>query len=472
MKLINSKLILSFSAILFALAPLTQSGNTPQAAEEYIPISETLSLDQAISIALENNHQVRAGEFEHQEMRWEVNKAKSMMLPKISLDVGYTRLDAGTVRRGNVFTEVGRELVEQFAPDQDPNDIRPGAWDDMYSTSFSLTQPIYSGGRELANLSMSRALERSAYCSLLDTKGSTVLQVKETYFQVQKSHELVRLMEETLSSTREHLQTAEKMQKVGLRSRTDVLRWEVKEADDEGTLLDAANNLSISSRLLEEVLGVHLPGDIELVQMHDQPSEPDITMEEAMEEALRRHPTLHSLDAQVDAGQAGVGVAWSEFKPQVNLVYNLSWETNNTLQLDSFHYWSAGLTVKFPLFSSFGDWAELQRSKAQLNRLKEMKEGAKRSLETVVIQAYLEVKLSVKKWVAAKKGEEHATENLKSISKKYEVGFASNLDLIDAQVAYTQAGTNTINALYDHYTSIARLEKAMGLYENIQEGLK
>jgi len=187
---------------------------------------------------------------------------------------------------------------------------------------------------------------------------------------------------------------------------------------------------------------------------------------------LRNHPLIKSWDAQVDAGEASVSLAWSEFKPQVNLVYNLAWEANNTIALDSFHYWNASVTIRLPLFSSFGDWAQLQRSKAQLNRLKELEEGARKTVETMVVKAYLDVISSTKKWNAARKGEEHAAENLKSVKKKYEVGFASNLDLIDAQVAYTQARTNTINTLYDHYISIARLEKAMGRYEEGGEGLK
>jgi len=457
-----------FITFSFLLWPRASAGEP----ETYTLNGGTLNLEAAIRIALENNHQVKASELEHKEQGWEVSKARSMMLPKLSVDVGYTRVDNGTVRRGNVFTELGRELVKQFAPDQDPNDIRPGAWLNMYGTSLTVTQPIYNGGMEFSNLSMSRALERSAYCNLQDTRGNTILLVKEAYFRILKASEMVMLMEETLSSTREHLHNVRKMMDVGLRSSTDVLRWEVQEASDEGMLLDAVNNLSLSQRLLEEALGVHLPDDTRLVPLTQVPEGTILTQSQAIDEALRSHPALRSLDAQVDASRAGLGMAWSQFRPQVNLVYNLTWETNSTIELDSFRYWSAGLTVRLPLFNSFGDWAELQRSKVQLNRLREMEEGTRSSVETAAVQAYLDVQSSVKKWAAARKGAEHAAENLKSVSKNYEVGFASNLDLIDAQVARTQAKTNVINTLYDYFISVARLDKTTGHYENIQEGLK
>jgi TolC family type I secretion outer membrane protein len=446
------------SAILFSCAFLALT--VEARGEEEIFLGERLSLEQAVDLALEHNHQLAASESDHEGMRWAVNRSKSMMLPRLSLDAGWTRVDDGTVRRGNVFTDAGRELAREYG--QDPNDIRPGAWPDMYSTAFTLTQPIYNGGSELANLSMSRALERSSYGTLLDTKTGTVLRVKETFLQTLKAAEFVRLMEETLASTAEHMKTVRDMLDVGLRSRTDVLRWEVQEAEDEGALLDAQNALAVSRRLLEEVIGVKVPEAVSLTPVPGEPTEPEFTMEEAVEEALRRHPVLLSMEAQVDAGRAGVSMAWSAFQPHVNFVYQYAWETNSTLALDSFHYWNAGVTVSLPLFSSFGDWAEVQRSKADLERLRETREGMRKSIETTAVQAYLDVMSSLKRWNAARKGEEHGVENLTSIRKKYEVGLASNLDLIDAETALTQARTSAINALYDHHIATARLEKAMG----------
>lgn len=421
-----------------------------------------LGLDRALEIALEHNHQLKASELDYEEKGYEINKAWSAMLPQLSVDLGYTRVDDGTVRRGNVFTEVGRELVREFAPEQDPNDIRPGAWPNMWSHSINFSQPVYNGGMEFANYSSARARERSSYSELLDARAATVLRVKEAFFRTLKAGELVALAEETVESSREHLETARNMMDVGLRSRTDVLRWEVQEANDEQALLEAQSALDISRRTLEEALGIDLPPGVEPAPLETAPEAPAFGIDEAVSEALRYHPTLKSLDAQIDVGEAGVSMAWSQFKPHVNLFANYAWETNNTIYLDNFSYWKAGVTVSFPLFNSFGDWAEVQRSKVRVNRLRESKEDAKDRIETEVARAYFDVTSSLQKWYAARKGQEHARENLKSIRSKYEVGFASNLDLIDAQTAYTLAGTNTINALYDHYIAVANLEKAMG----------
>ncbi len=46
---------------------------------------------------------------------------------------------------------------------------------------------------------------------------------------------------------------------------------------------------------------------------------------------------------------------------------------------------------------------------------------------------------------------------------RYNAGVGTNLDVLDAQVALTQAKTNYVQALYDYNTSKAKLEKAIGI---------
>ena len=55
-----------------------------------------------------------------------------------------------------------------------------------------------------------------------------------------------------------------------------------------------------------------------------------------------------------------------------------------------------------------------------------------------------------------------AEEDLKLAEERYRVGAGTALELIDAQVTYTSAQSNHVQALYDHKLALAQLEKAMG----------
>jgi outer membrane protein TolC len=55
-----------------------------------------------------------------------------------------------------------------------------------------------------------------------------------------------------------------------------------------------------------------------------------------------------------------------------------------------------------------------------------------------------------------------ANEDLKASQAKYYAGVGTNLDVIDAQVALTQAETNATQAVYDYSVNKANLQKAIG----------
>ena len=56
-----------------------------------------------------------------------------------------------------------------------------------------------------------------------------------------------------------------------------------------------------------------------------------------------------------------------------------------------------------------------------------------------------------------------AEEDFHIAQVRYMAGVGTNLDVIDAQVALTEAKTNFVNALYDYNTSKIALETSMGV---------
>ncbi|MFQ5754188.1 MAG: TolC family protein, partial [bacterium] len=117
-----------------------------------------ITLNEAIAIALENNASLNAARYALRATQHRVKKSKYDLFPKADLQFSYFRLDPGTVRRGNVFVEPGRFLVENFGQG-DPNDVRPGAYDNNFSTALQVVQPIYNGGADWAAVSLARAQE-------------------------------------------------------------------------------------------------------------------------------------------------------------------------------------------------------------------------------------------------------------------------------------------------------------------------
>jgi outer membrane protein len=94
---------------------------------------------------------------------------------------------------------------------------------------------------------------------------------------------------------------------------------------------------------------------------------------------------------------------------------------------------------------------------AQL-RLQQAQEGV--ALE--VRQAYLSLQDAQKRLEVARKGLEQATEALRLARVRFEAGVSPQLEISDAELAFTQAQTNLVNAQFDYLDAYAALLRAIG----------
>ena len=420
-----------------------------------------LTLQKAIDTALQKNPALLSAENDLKAARWDVKRSYFTLFPNVDVEFGYSRLDNATVRRANVFYDVGREYFANL-PGVNPDDIRPSAWLDSYGTRINVVQPIYNGGANWAGVNMALAAKDQQRHSLEQTKQDIIFRVQEAYFNVLKAQEMVALMKEALQSTQEHLNTTRRMMEVGLRSRADELRWEVQLADDEGNCITAENQLAITETALKNVMGVEYGDRFELDTIQGLPEDVDEPLQALIDRAMEYHPGIRAAESAVDIQKADVRLAWAGFQPKINFIYSYGWERNNTLALDSFEDWNASVSVDIPIFHSFSEYASLKRAKALLESVQQAEEEYRRTVAMQLTNASLNVKSALKKVTIAQKAVEQAQENLRIIENKYEVGMASNVEVIDVQVAYTGAKANAINALYDYHIARADVERAMG----------
>ena len=187
------------------------------------------------------------------------------------------------------------------------------------------------------------------------------------------------------------------------------------------------------------------------------PEEPSITAD-----MLTSHPSMRGMDAGLRLADAGISQAWINFKPRINVAFQYGWEKNNTLKLDGIRPWALALQVSYPIFNSFGDYTNLQKAHAEYARTESQVETGRRGLVMQATFARMNVRSALKRVEITRTGEQEAREVLDAITRRYESGGASNVDLIDVQTAYTAARANAITALYDYHIAAIGLARAMG----------
>jgi outer membrane protein len=431
---------------------------------------QRLTMDAAVQTALEHNQTLIGARYDRDAAKWGRLNAVTNFLPKVQVAGGVTRIDPESERRANAAVDFIKVAANQFGiPQEYLADLKPFAYRDTYSTDITVVQPIFNGGLEIVGLSAANAQEDRSIAMLQDTEQDVVAKVRTAYLSVLKAEELSGLARESVARTRRHLDMTKRRADVGMRTATDVLRWQVELASDEGTLIQAENGLAMARLALNEAMGVDLQTVFTLDQtaVGDSAEVPAASAAPATDaqitaDLLQSHPTMRGMEAGLRLADAGVSQAWTSFLPRVNVAFQYGWEKNNTLKLDGIRPWALALQVSYPIFNSFGDYTNLQKAHAELARTESQVETGRRGLVMQATFARMNVRSALKRVEVTRTGQREAREVLDQITRRYETGGASNVDLIDVQTAYTAARANAITALYDYHIASIGLARAMG----------
>lgn len=441
---------------------------------------EPLTLEKAVATALNQNHTLRGVSFNLESAHWSKRNAVTNFLPKVEVSSDFTRIDPESDRRANAAVDFIKASAGSLGiPQSALAELRPFAYRESYSTNVTVIQPIYNGGAEIVGLEAANAMQDKNEFAYEDTEQDVVARVKIAYLNVLKSEEFLSLAKESAERTRRWLEMTERRAALGTRTHTDVLRFEVQLAADEGNIINAENLLATGRLQLNEVMGVPLETHYTLqpVSAVESVETSSLVQSKGIQIAslqsigfpleldrsfLDTHPSMRMMEANLRLADANISRAWVNFKPRINLAFQYGWEKNNTLRLDGIRPWALSLSVSLPVFNGFGDYTNLERTKAEYRSAEQQVESFRRTLLVQANSAQLNARATQKRIEIAKKGLEQAEEVLNSVTRRYDLGNASNVDLIDAQTAYNSSKTSYITAVYDNKISQVQLARATG----------
>jgi len=121
------------------------------------------------------------------------------------------------------------------------------------------------------------------------------------------------------------------------------------------------------------------------------------------------------------------------------------------------------VTVSFPVFEGMRTKGKLVQERAKLRQYVLEKRDLLQSVELEVKQAILSLEDATEFVESQKENVRQAQEGLRLATVRYENETATELDVLDARVALTQARNNYAQAVYSHMLARLSLEKAKGV---------
>ncbi|HET6763800.1 MAG TPA: TolC family protein [Longimicrobiaceae bacterium] len=472
-------------------------------AAQATPAGGTLTLQQAVEAARQNNPDFLQTANDVRAARASVRQARMDLLPTANASTNFGYTAAGTQRVGVV--SVGGE--------------QPA----YYTSGFNLSSNYQLSRSKMLAPGVARAQEAAARQRVAGTEANLVGQVAQEYLSVLQAQEQVTQATQDVARTAEHVRLAQARLQVGAGTPLDLRQAEVQKGQADVKLVQQQAVLETERLRLGQLLGTPLAPDTRLVSQFAL-FEPTWRPDSLVAIALRNNPNLLAARATQNAAQTQVRQARSAYLPSLGAQVSLngytqqsrdegllfdqsfsslqqgfqSCQRNNLInqsvglgvvdcgtdpslpasqaELRSrigdlngkfpFSYTrqplQAGLTVSLPIFTGGQRSRQIEEARVQAEDARLAVRSTELRLGTEIAGATLTLRTAYRTAQLQEQVAQKAAEELRLAQERFRYGAANSIDVTDAQGSLAQAEQARIDAVYAFHKSLAALEALIG----------
>ena len=406
-----------------------------------------LTLEESIKIAMERSLTVHSAVIGIEGSEFVRKEAITNFLPQWTGQYNYTKWSYPF-------------FIGNFTPSAvGENQFRRG----VYSFDTTVSQPLFTGGLNLATYRSAKLGVDLSKESLETVKRDLVLQVRVGYFTILRAEKFLAVAEQQVKNFEAQLAVTQAFFDVGIVPKNDVLLAEVNLANAKQQLVKAANDLAAAKASFNILLWREVDTPFEVVDILVHKAFP-LSFEQSLEEAFRLRPEVKTAQFNIDQAKENVKIARAGFFPTISLTGNYSrssdhWLTENGIQSEN---WSLQGLATFTLWNWGNTAFKVGESKVKVKQAEDSKNQLINSITLEVKNDYLNMQVAEKNVSTAEKSIEQAEENLRMNEERYKYQVATQTDVVNAVTLLAQARVNYYGALSDFNVAKAQLERAMG----------
>lgn len=330
-----------------------------------------------------------------------------------------------------------------------------------HSNTLTASMPIYTGGKLSGTIKKAKAGYLYSEQGLQKAYNDMRSTVTNGYFDMLQADNMQKLGRESVTRLADHLKNVEAQYEVGVVAKVDVLRSQVELANAKQSLIKAENAYQIAEANLNKIVGLPMDTQLKLDNiLVYTPYEND--MQYCLDYAAKHRPELEQAKQNVEAAKGALRVAISGHMPQVAATASQNWNNKNWPG-DENGNWYVGVSVGLNIFDSGVTTSKIHGAEADLAKAHETYRDTVDAVNLDVRSNYLNLREAEKRIDTTKLAVSQAEEDYRIAQLRYMNGVGTNTDVLDAQVALTDAKTNYLQAMYDYNTCKTNLETAIGV---------
>jgi outer membrane protein TolC len=340
------------------------------------------------------------------------------------------------------------------------------SFEEVYQASLGAQWLIFSSGAVENTVKARRLAFLGVKTREVRTGQAVENAVRVCYSDLQRARAKLTVAEEVLALIREHLSQVKDFFKYGVVAQDEVLRVQVDVSNGELNVISAKNAVDVRWRALERAVGTPLRGVYRLPDPGTAISPAPVpAWDEENLFALR--PELRALDYSRRAALAVAAAAQGSTGPKIAAtgeVFGMGREFWPN-ELDT---WKLSLSLRWDLYDGGKARAQVKEYRAKARELLAQIDDYKHQIALEVSSAQLNYEAARQRTDVARRQVESAREDYRMALMRYKANVGTNLDVLDARTALTNARTQLVDAVYDTDSARATLDYALGVSERFR----
>jgi outer membrane protein TolC len=460
---------------------------------------QPLSIQDAVESAIQHNDHIAQYQHRVEERSYEDKGATGSFFPSLTLSAGYNVLNAPLTIDLNPIRDV---ILKTQAADQvnfasaasqmkggpaitDPSSAAyqayyggaykaldaavPSFTDTLKkqqypSAEITLVQPLFAGGRLMASKKAAHAETQSADFELTKTKNEVAQDATIKYLSIALLQNVVTVRRQVLEAMERHRKNADKLAQQGVVAKYQLLRADVAVAEAQRALFDDSTRLSLAALALHTTMNDGRTGDITALDTMVYRPLAD-SVESFIDMAAKQQPLFKMIDRKRAMAHQKTIAQRGAFLPQVAAFGKLELFPKYLSDLEP--PWIVGVTASLDLFSGAKTLTSLKAARSQEKEIDAIENGAHHDVSLWINKSYRDLRNAEQRYHKLSADCDLAEENVRQCKSRFEAGYGTSLEVIDANCVVERNRIECLVSLFDYYKAMTDLFTAAGEPETV-----
>ncbi|NJL61783.1 MAG: TolC family protein [Methylacidiphilales bacterium] len=424
--------------------------------EERVQGTQPVTLNQALEAARRNNKQLQVALLELERSRAGLREAQAELLPNLSLNA--------TINRGQSSSgQLGVEREIQNTPPAFRDQIQGDSPSTAFTGDAQLSYSLFTSGRRTATIRQAEEQVKANEFNL-EIQSEEIRQTVTTqYYRLQEADEQTRISQAAVTNAQASLCDALALERAGVGTRFDVLRFQVNLANSQQNLTNARSQRQIERRRLAVLLSIPQTVNLSAADPVGLAGLWNQSLEQSIIQALQNRPELQQQLAQRNISEQQRRQALSQLGPQINLIanYELLDQFNDAISVTDGY--SVGVRASLNLYDGGASRARAAQASRNIEIAETNFANQRNTIRFEVEEAFSQLQSNLENVQTANTALEQARESLRLARLRFQAGVGTQTEVIAAENDLTQSEGNRIRAILDYNRALADIQRAVTL---------